>query len=91
MLRHVPAARLLAAGELLMLAREHISKLQPHERRRVVELLRRARGRPRNLSRRERHELAELVEKAEPRLFMGEAVKKLTGVPLPGRQHRDKR
>jgi hypothetical protein len=89
-LRRLPAARLLAAGELIMLAREHVSKLEPQERKRVVALLRRARGRPGNLSARERRELAGLIEKVEPRAFMGSAVEKVTGVPLPApkRGHR---
>jgi hypothetical protein len=87
-LRRLPAARLLAAGELLLLARQHVSKLEPAERKRVLALLRRARGRPGNLSARERRELAGLVEKAEPRAFMGAAVQKLTGVPLPSAKQR---
>lgn len=85
-LRRVPAARLLAAAELITLARQHVTRLDPHERRRVVELLRAARGRPGNLSQRQRRELAALVAKAEPRVFMSGAVQKLTGVPLPNRK-----
>ena len=87
-LRRLPTARLLAAAELVVLAREHLNKLEPHERRRVLELVRRARGRPRTLSARERRELASLVRKAEPRAFAQGAVKKLTGVPLPGKARR---
>jgi hypothetical protein len=83
--KKLPVARLLVLGELLLLAREHIVKLEPHERRRVVELVRRGRGRPTNLTDRERRELARLLEKAEPRLFVGSAVRKLTGVTLKGR------
>jgi hypothetical protein len=87
-LRKLPVARLLAAAELLVLAREHLNKLEPQERRRVVELVRRARGRPRTLSARERRELAELVRKVEPRAFAKGAVQKLTGVPVAGKDRR---
>ncbi len=79
-LRGLPAARLIVLGELLLLAREHVQKLDPHERRRIVELVRRGRGRPRNLSERERRELARLVEKAEPRTFLSSAAKRAVGL-----------
>ena len=72
-------ARLLIAGELLMLAREHLLKLEPDERRRIIQLVRKGRGRTSNLSERERRELARLLQKAEPRLLMGNAVKKAAG------------
>ena len=68
-----------------MLARQHLLRLTPAERRRLVGLLRVARGRPRNLSQAQRNELAELVAKLEPRLLAGEAVNKLSPVPLPKR------
>lgn len=87
-LGRLPLARALAAAELLALARQHLHKLEPHERQRVLALLRRARGRPSTLSARERRELAALVQKAEPRAFVGTAVEKLTGVPLPSRKRR---
>jgi hypothetical protein len=74
----IPVARLIALGELLLLAREHVTRLDPQERRRVLELVRRGRGRPSRLSRRERNELAMLVAKAEPRLFARNAARKLT-------------
>ena len=79
-LKAVPAARLIVVGELLLLAREHLIKLEPHERRRVVELVRRGHGRPRNLSDRDRQELARLVEKAEPRMFLQSAAKRSVGL-----------
>jgi hypothetical protein len=83
-MRHIPAARLLALGELLLLAREHLLKLEPQERRRIVALVRKARGRRGNLTERERGELARLIEKAEPRLFMGNAVKRAAGFRTKG-------
>lgn len=78
-LRRLPAARLIVLGELLVLAREHFHKLEPQERRRVAELVRRGRGRPSNLSERDRRELSRLIEKAEPREFLGSAMKRLVG------------
>jgi hypothetical protein len=83
-LRKIPAARLILLGEVLLLAREHLQKLDPQERRRMVELVRKGRGRPRNLSERDRRELHRLIEKAEPREFMSGAVKRMTGFGLPG-------
>jgi antitoxin (DNA-binding transcriptional repressor) of toxin-antitoxin stability system len=78
--RGIPVARLIAIGELLLLAREHITRLEPEERRRVVELVRRG-ARPRGrLSGRERRELEALIAKAEPRLFAREAVRKFSPI-----------
>jgi hypothetical protein len=82
--RRVPVARLVALGELLLLAREHIMRLEPDERRRVLELVRRGRGRPSRLTPRERRELARLVAKAEPRLFAHAAVRKLNPIRRRG-------
>jgi len=79
----------MAIAELLLLARQHLLKLEPHERHRVVELVRRGRGRTSNLTERERRELARLVQKTEPRDFASTAMKKLVGIPLRG-SRRDK-
>jgi hypothetical protein len=59
-----------------------------------VALVRAGRGRPSNLRRAERQELQDLVAKLEPRLLAGEAVDRLSPVPLPqrlvyGRRRRD--
>lgn len=84
-IRRVPVLKLISIAEIGMLARQHLLRLTPAERRRLVGLLRVARGRPRNLSAAQRNELAELVAKLEPRLLAGEAVNKLSPVPLPKR------
>jgi hypothetical protein len=84
-LRRVPVLKLLAVAEIALLARTHITKLESAERRRLVELVRAGRGRPRNLSEAEREELTGLVAKAEPRLFAGLAASKLSPIPLPRR------
>ena len=87
--RRIPVARLLAVAEVLLLARQHLLKLEPQERQRIVELVRRGRGRGRNLTERERRELHQLVQKAEPREFAKTAAKKLVGLPLRGRSAKD--
>ncbi len=82
-LKRLPIMRLLALGEIAVLAKEHLDKLESHERRRLLALLRDGRGRPSNLSRRQRDELEALIAKIEPRLFAGTAAEKLSPVPLP--------
>jgi hypothetical protein len=84
-LRRVPAVKLIALGEIALLARNHVGKLEPAERRRLLELVRQGRGRPSHLSAGEREELSRLVAKAEPRLFAGLAADKLSPVPQPKR------
>jgi hypothetical protein len=88
-LRGLPIARLMALAEVVVLAREHVSKLSPAERRRLVELVKLGRLTRGKLSRRERRELNELLAKTEPRLFLNRATQKVTGVPIP-RRGRDK-
>ncbi len=83
--RRVPVLKLLSIAEVAMLARDHLSRLTPAERRRLVALVRAGRGRPSNLRRAERQELQDLVAKLEPRLLAGEAVDRLSPVPLPQR------
>lgn len=84
-LKRLPVLKLIAVGEIALLARTHVTKLSPAERRRLVELVRRGRGRPRRLTDGERDELQRLVAKAEPRLFVGLAAEKLSPIPLPRR------
>jgi hypothetical protein len=84
-LRRLPVMKLLAIAEVAVLARDHVSLLEPAERRRLLELVRKGRGRSRNLSADEREELAALVAKAEPRRFAGLAADKLSPIPLPRR------
>jgi len=84
-LRRLPLFKLLALAEIAVLARNHIAKLEPDERHRLLELLRLGRGRTSTLTPEDREELARLVAKAEPRLFAGLAADKLSPVPLPKR------
>jgi hypothetical protein len=89
-LRRIPILRLLALAEIVTLARDHFERLTPSERRRLVILLRRGRGRPSNLSRRDRNELSDLIAKVEPRVFAGAAADRLSPVALPERVVRGK-
>src|SRR4051812_31391777 len=79
-LKRLPMLKLLAVGEIALLARDHMSLLEVHERRRLLELVRKGRGRTRNLTDAERGELTRLVAKAEPRRFAGLAADKLSPV-----------
>jgi hypothetical protein len=81
-LRRLPVLKLLAIGELALLARDHMVRLEPEERRRLMVLIGRGRGRASNLTKRERAELARLIAKAEPKLFARAAADKLSPVPL---------
>jgi hypothetical protein len=84
-LKRIPMLRLLMLADVVMLARDHLERLTPAERRRLVVLVRDGRGRKRNLSPRERDELEALVAKADPKLFASEAAERLSPVPLPKR------
>ncbi len=62
--------RVLAIGQLALLARRHLSLLEPDERTRLAKLVAQSRGRPRrNLSANDREELLRLVRKVEPGEF----------------------
>ena len=83
-LRRVPLARLVLLAEVAVLVKAHYELLTPAERRRLVILIRNARGMPRNLSERERRELRKLVDKVEPKGFATEAAQRFT--PLGSRR-----
>lgn len=85
-LKRLPILKVLAIAEVALLARDHVSLLAPAERRRLLTLVRKGKGRStRNLSDKEREELTTLVAKAEPRRFAGLVADKLSPVPLPKR------
>jgi hypothetical protein len=90
-LKWIPVMKLVAAGEVALLARSHVMKLTGEERRRLVALVRKGRGRRTPLSLEEREELSRLVAKAEPRLFAGLVAQKFSPVPLPRRLVRGRR
>jgi hypothetical protein len=84
-LRAIPVVKLLAAAELALLARDHVARLSPAERRRLVVLVRVGRGRRSRLTDAERDELEGLLLKFQPRLLVGEAINRLSPLPLPRR------
>jgi hypothetical protein len=81
-LRRLPIFRILVIGQLALLLGEHVRKLSPRERQRLVTLVRKARGRPKNLKPKEREELRRLVSKLEPTVFARSAVRKVS--PIAG-------
>ena len=79
-----PGDWIIADGSgVVVIAQEHVGRLTPSERRRVLQLVRIGRGRTRNLNARERAELEDLVSKAEPRLFLATAMHRLSPMPVP--------
>jgi hypothetical protein len=84
-LRRIPVVKLLSSAELALVARDHLYRLDPNERRRLVALVRAGRGRRARLTRAEQRELAHLVAVLAPRELLGEAVDRLSPVPLPRR------
>src|SRR5438067_13563518 len=83
--RGVPVARLVLVAEVVILAYRHLAKLESAQRRRLVALLIRARGRARSLTAAERREFLYLVARLEPRLLLGTAVRRVSPLPLPKR------
>jgi hypothetical protein len=55
----------IAAIEVAWLANRHWRRLEPDERRRLRELIRKSRGRPSKLSTKEREEAEELLQKLD--------------------------
>jgi hypothetical protein len=84
-LRRLPMVRLLAAAEIALLAHDHVARLSRAERRRLLALVRTGRGRRSHLTRREREELEGLLVKLGPRELLGDAVDRLSPLPLPHR------
>jgi hypothetical protein len=83
--RSLPLGSLLVAGELALMVGRHAARLDASQRRRLLELLREAGGRPGSLTEAKRRELAGLVASLEPRLFLGSALRRLSPMPLPKR------
>jgi hypothetical protein len=80
-LKRLPVFKLVAIGELALVARRHLQHLDAAQRRRLAELVRRGRA----LSPAEREELRGLIAKLDARAFAGSAVDRLSPVPLPRR------
>lgn len=76
--------RLLIAGEALLVARRHYNLLDEGEKDELKTILRKSKGRPKNLSDRERERLKDLVDKAEFGDFARETAASVVPVPIPG-------
>lgn len=62
--------RVFAIAQLALLARRHLSLLEPGERGRLAKLVAQSKGQPRsNLSASEREEMLRLAQKLEPSAF----------------------
>lgn len=81
LIRRMPMFRLLALAQVAMLARKHYQGLEPADRRRLGELVRRGRS----LQPAERDELRALVAKLEPKAFAGAAVAAFSPFGMPRR------
>jgi hypothetical protein len=83
--RGVPIVGLLSAAEVAKLAKAHLARRAPAERRRLLALAAKLRGGSGALSPDERAELSGLVAKLEPRAFAGSAADQFSPVPMPKR------
>jgi hypothetical protein len=82
-LRALPVVRLIMAGEVAVLGKHHLDKLNAAERGQLIGLLTKAKGRPKNLSPEDQQALSAIVEKLEARTFLVEATDKLSPVGVP--------
>jgi hypothetical protein len=78
--------RVLAIAQVALVARHHLTLLEPDERARLARLVAQSKGRPRkNLSANEREEMLRLAQKLEPGAFAhgvwGAARGRLRGKP----------
>src|ERR1700689_1499025 len=81
----LPVVWVLLAGEGALMGGGHPSRLNAAQRRRLLALTIKSRGRPSSLSEADLLELRILVAKFEPRLFVGSTVKRLSPGPVPKR------
>jgi hypothetical protein len=80
-IQRLPFLKILAIGQIALLARRHLRGLTPTERRRMAELARRGT----KLAPAERDELRALVSKLDPKSFALRAADHISPVPLPHR------
>ena len=78
LLRRMPFFKLLAIAQTALLARRHLQRLDPNERRRLAELVRRGR----RMSSAERDELRRLLAQLGPREFAFAAADRFSPLPL---------
>jgi len=81
MLHRLPFFKFLSVAQVALLANRHYRHLEPHERRRMAELVRKGmRTTPA-----ERAELRTLVDKIDVRALLGGAASRISPLPLPKR------
>jgi hypothetical protein len=86
--RAVPLMWAFAVAEALAATRRHFVGIDPKVRRRAVELVRKSKGRPSNLSAHEKRELRELVGQMDLWNLSKELAAVASPVGMPGRRHR---
>ena len=81
LLKKMPLFRLIAVGETALLARRHLRRLDPGDRHRLLELVRKGRG----MSAGQRDELRTILAKLGPREFAYATADAFSPVKLPRR------
>jgi hypothetical protein len=87
MFRRMPFLKVLAIGQMVLLARRHFLQLDGDDRRRLRELV--MRGKAMNAA--ERDELRHLLGKLEPAAFAFATADAFSPIPIPGRRWRQRR
>jgi hypothetical protein len=87
-LRGVPLLWAFAVAEALTTTRRHFAGVDPHARRRVVELARKSKGRPSNLSAHEKTELRRLVGEMDLWQLSKDLAAVASPVGMPGHRKR---
>ena len=82
LLKKMPMFRLLAIGKTALLARRHLKRLDPHDRQRLLELVRKGR----RMRPGERDELRAILAKLGPGEFAYATANAFSPVRLPGRR-----
>jgi hypothetical protein len=86
--RAVPLMWAFAVAEALSATRRHFAGVDPHVRRRAVELARKSKGRPGNLTAHEKHELRRLVGRMDLWQLSKDLAAVASPVGMPGRHKR---
>ena len=84
--RAVPLLWAVAVAEALAATRRHFAGVDPKARRRAVELVRKSKGRPSNLSAHEKHELRRLVGEMDLWSLSKELAAVASPMGMPGRK-----
>jgi hypothetical protein len=84
--RAVPLMWAFAVAEALAATRRHFASVDPKKRRRAVELVRKSKGRPSNLSKQEKQELRRLVGEMDLWSLSKELAAVASPVGMPGRK-----